>query len=479
VIGATLDVLCIGAAGAAEYEDLRDAGLQVERAGSLVEAMERLRTARVVLVVVDGEICAYRERDVFSSLRDAGVSASIALYPQSLAWRAARAIEAGADDAFALPAAPGAVRARATSLIAAARRARGPTSGGLSDAMALQSLVADVSVINRSVGDLDRALDQVLRCFERRSGATRCSLLLVDTAHGELTVAKSVGFPDAAPRPPVPVGRGPAGEVAKSGAPLLAADVAQLREFRDSRPRPSDAASYRTRSCLILPLRASRGVVGVVCLADKASGRAFDEADLGPLRFLADQSAQTVENALQFRQMRDLATIDELTGLGNRRHFQNALEREIQRARRYRRQLSLALFDVDHFKQYNDACGHPAGDRALATLGRILRESLREVDIVARYGGEEFALILPETAPGAGTSPFPFLERLRQRVATEVFPGEESLPSGKLTISGGVACFPDDAETPDDLVQAADRALYVSKGRGRNSITYRDQRVSA
>jgi diguanylate cyclase (GGDEF)-like protein len=333
-----------------------------------------------------------------------------------------------------------------------------------------------MAVINRSVADLDRVFDEIVDCFARRADATRCSLLLVDDAKGELRVARAAGFPDATTRPPVPIGKGLAGHVAKTGWPLLAADVEQLDEVRANRLPGADAAAYRTRSCLILPLSASRGVVGVVCLADKASGRAFDESDLGPLRFLADQAAQTLENALAFRQMRDLATIDELTGLGNRRLFQRALDREFQRAKRYGGHLTLALFDVDHFKKYNDACGHPAGDRALATIGRILRESLREVDSVARYGGEEFAVILPATAPqaGAGLSPFPFLDRLRRRVEAEAFPGEEALPSGKLTISGGVASYPSDAETPADLLDAADRALYVSKDRGRNTITYRD-----
>jgi diguanylate cyclase (GGDEF)-like protein len=212
-----------------------------------------------------------------------------------------------------------------------------------------------------------------------------------------------------------------------------------------------------------------------VCLADKRSRLPFDDADLGPLRFLADQVAQSIENALQFRQMQDLAAIDELTGLANRRQFQRSLEREVQRARRYDRQVTLAMFDVDHFKKYNDTCGHQAGDRALATIGEILRTSLRDVDIVARYGGEEFAVILPETAarPGAPVSPFPFLERLRRRIEEAVFPGEEKLPGGRLTVSGGVASFPDDAQTLEDLIRTADEALYVSKARGRNRITYR------
>ncbi len=473
MIAATLDVLCVGGGESAAFEELRAAGFDVERADSLVNAMEFLRSARVTLVVADAEVCAGREADVFAALRDAGVSATIAVYPPELAWRAARAVGAGADDAFALPAAPGLVRARAASLLAAARRSGRPPAAASSDDA---SLVADVAAVHRSVNDLDRALDEILRRFGRRTDATRRSILLVDDERRELHVRKAVGLPDAAPRAPVPLGSGLAGRAAKSGRPLLVADVEQFRAGLHERAPSPDSATYRTRSCLLLPLRAARGVIGVVCLADKASGRPFEESEVPPLALFADQAAQAVENALQFRQMSELATIDELTGLGNRRHFRRALEAEIQRAKRYGRHLSLALFDVDHFKKYNDSCGHPAGDRALAKIGRILRESLREADIVARYGGEEFAAILPETAPrpDAGASPFPFLERLRRRVATEAFPGEAALPSGKLTISGGIACWPDDAETPDDLVAAADRALYASKARGRNTITYRD-----
>jgi len=474
VITSTLDVLCIGAGGAAEYEALRAAGLQVERADTLVAAMERLRTAHAALVVADADVCAYREREVFESLRDVGVSATIALYPQALAWRAPRAIDAGADDAFTLPTPPGAVRTRALALLAAARGAAPAAPSSLDDD-SLASLVADITAVNRQIGDLDRALEEIVRAFVRRSSATRCSVLLLDEAHATIRVAKAVGLPDATERPPVAVGEGLAGRVAKTGAPLVAPDVNRLEGDG------ATDASYRTRSCLLVPLRAPRGVIGVVCVADNADGSAFGDEDLETLLPLAEQCAQSVDNALQFRQMRDLATIDELTGVGNRRHFQRMLERELKRAERYGRRMTLALFDVDHFKKYNDSCGHPAGDRALATIGRLLRESLRDVDIVARYGGEEFAVILPETAPrpGDGAGPYPFLERLRARVETEAFPGEEALPSGKLTLSGGVASFPDDGKTAEELVQAADRALYLSKDRGRNTITYRGAPLTA
>jgi diguanylate cyclase (GGDEF)-like protein len=474
VIGGPLDVLLVSRSEPAEMEEVRATGLRVERSDSLVAAVGRLRAGRASLVIAGGDVCSGREREAFETLREAGAAAVLALYPPELAWHAPRAMSLGADDGIALPAHPGAVAARALRLARPGPAAKAPPAPR-ADAT-IESIVGDIAVINRSVGDLERLLDQVVQVFARRSGAERCSIMLLDEPRAELTVRKALGLPDGPPRPPVPVGRGFAGHVAKTGLPLLVADVDHVRAevAPDSAP-----GAYRTRSCMLLPLRAARGVIGVVCLADKATGAAFDESELGPLRFLSDQVAQSVENALQFRQMQDLAAIDELTGLANRRQFQRSLDREIQRARRYDRQVTLALFDVDFFKKYNDSCGHQAGDAALATIGAILRSSLREVDIVARYGGEEFAVILPETAarPGGDASPFPFLERLRRRVEESAFPGEEKLPGGRLTISGGIACFPDDAQTAEDLVREADQALYVSKARGRNVITYRGNRI--
>jgi diguanylate cyclase (GGDEF)-like protein len=473
MISAALDALCIGDRGAAVRADLRDAGLRVETADTLVVAFERLRSTRATLVVADGDVCVGREHAVFSSLRDAGVAATIALYPQSSAWRAPRAVAAGADEAFTLPAAPGAVRRRALALIEATRGSSSNADVREVADKTLQSLFADIAAINRDVGDFDHVLDEVVRRFAGRADAARCSLLLVDEERGDVGVAKAVGLPDGVARSRVPLGTGLAGSVAKTGSPLFVSDVDRLAAEGRVRTNPADAAGYRTKSCVVLPLRTSRGVIGVVCLSDKASGSAFEQSEMAPLMLLADQAAQTVENALQFRKMRDLATIDQLTGVGNRRHFDQMFERELSRAKRYGRRLTLALFDVDHFKKYNDACGHQAGDRALTTIGRLLRESLRDVDIVARYGGEEFAVILPETARSSedGTNPLKFLERLRLRVERQPFPGEEALPSGNLTISGGVATYPEDGATVEELVRSADRKLYASKDRGRNSIT--------
>lgn len=158
------------------------------------------------------------------------------------------------------------------------------------------------------------------------------------------------------------------------------------------------------------------------------------------------------------------AVTDGLTGLYNHEYFVGALRRETQRSKRHGLKVSLAMIDVDDFKHLNDTLGHPEGDRALAESAALLVQSLREIDIAARYGGEEFALILPDT-PRMGA--FVVADRIRRRIE-EHFRRHGELP---LTVSAGVATFPDDAADVEQLVKRADEALYRSKRDGKNRVT--------
>jgi diguanylate cyclase (GGDEF)-like protein len=162
-------------------------------------------------------------------------------------------------------------------------------------------------------------------------------------------------------------------------------------------------------------------------------------------------------------QLESLATTDGLTGLKNRRTFDQRLEEEFLRARRYGAPLSLLLLDVDKFKQYNDSFGHPAGDEVLIGVGKILADGVRATDIAARYGGEEFALILTGTeAPGAMI----LAERLRQKIEGKEWPNRE------VTASIGVATFRTEMRSRAEMTAAADAALYASKEAGRNRVTH-------
>ena len=162
---------------------------------------------------------------------------------------------------------------------------------------------------------------------------------------------------------------------------------------------------------------------------------------------------------------------DELTGLNNFRYFQTVLGTEVERARRYGKQLSILVVDIDHFKNYNDTHGHPMGNMVLKGVSSALKETLRNVDVLARYGGEEFVALLPETSKENAVRA---AERVREAVAACEFPGAETQPEGAITISVGGANFPDDAKVARDLLEKADKALYAAKHAGRNRAVFHD-----
>jgi diguanylate cyclase (GGDEF)-like protein len=154
-----------------------------------------------------------------------------------------------------------------------------------------------------------------------------------------------------------------------------------------------------------------------------------------------------------------LSTTDSLTGLENHRSLMQRLDEEEARSKRERRNFSVLVGDVDHFKQYNDAFGHPAGDDVLKAISDIMREAARPVDCVARYGGEEFVVLMPDTSAADALE---LAEHIRARVAAKKFMGR------KMTLSIGVASFPEDADNAEALISVADEALYQAKREGRD-----------
>lgn len=183
-------------------------------------------------------------------------------------------------------------------------------------------------------------------------------------------------------------------------------------------------------------------------------------------RMLERSLRYAVKLSESFAALRQLATVDALTGLLNRREFDRLLKEEQERAVRFTQPLSLLLLDLDHFKQVNDTHGHPVGDQVLHAIARRIVANVRSVDRVARYGGEEFAVVLVQGAPEFAVSA---AERIRAAIAAE-----SVVTSGGLvlsvTASIGVATLPVHGETPETLVAAADKALYAAKSAGRNRV---------
>ena len=226
---------------------------------------------------------------------------------------------------------------------------------------------------------------------------------------------------------------------------------------------PGSVETFKeSQSRMCIPLISFGQTVGVLVLDSKRED-AFNPADASPLESVADICATAIQNAHYVERVRHLANIDGLTGIFNRRYFEKQIADELERSRRYDTELTVVMVDIDHFKRLNDEFGHLLGDEVLRQVSSIFSQQLRKNDVVCRYGGEEFAILLPQTNFQQAQA---VAEKLRKVVEAWQFPG---VPR-PVTISSGVASCPAHGATRDDVVKAADAALYTAKQSGRNCV---------
>lgn len=243
---------------------------------------------------------------------------------------------------------------------------------------------------------------------------------------------------------------------AKSRPDELVYRAASTVQMVTRRGRNSASGASITSNALALLIDSE--VIGVLAFT-RNRDRELSTSTQDTLRLLADQAALAIKNARRFEEMSKQAYTDSLTGLPNRRALDMRLEDETRRSSRYRHSFTLAMFDVDGFKEINDTYGHPIGDRVLQHVIGCMREQLRETDFFARYGGDEFAIILPETDYQIATC-------LSSRLETVVKDCEIDLPGGdqlSVEISVGLASYPQHAISASALMIAADQALYQAK----------------
>lgn len=221
-----------------------------------------------------------------------------------------------------------------------------------------------------------------------------------------------------------------------------------------------------------VPVRIGRAGLGIMAVAG-SDPQAFLQEDLQILEFLRPQIAMILENAILHKRTAELAITDGLTGLSTHRYFQEAIDREIGRAKRLKLTFSLVMLDIDNFKSLNDTFGHLEGDKVLKDIAKIMRNQVRDTDTVARYGGEEFVVILIDTPKdGARIT----AERIREAIEKNKF-----VLAGRrvvVTASLGIATYPDDAEAKQEIIKVADTALYKAKMSGKNKVCSSEEEES-
>jgi diguanylate cyclase (GGDEF)-like protein len=215
-------------------------------------------------------------------------------------------------------------------------------------------------------------------------------------------------------------------------------------------------------SRICIPLISFGQTLGILAL-DSAMPDAFRDGDLQSLESVADICATAIQNAHYVERVKQLAYLDGLTGIFNRRFFELRILEEIERARRYSTAMAVIMADIDHFKRLNDEFGHVLGDEVLRQVSSLFQQQVRRIDVVCRYGGEEFAILLTQAS---SENALLIAEKLRKTVAGWQFPGVPCT----VTISTGVAALPEHGTTRDALVKAADAALYTAKQSGRNRV---------
>jgi len=290
------------------------------------------------------------------------------------------------------------------------------------------------------------------------------SLLLLDEARAELVFEIVVGEGAERLKPMrLPLDEGIAGHVARSGEPLLLADARADSRFAT---RFDEASGLVTGSVLAAPLLARGRVLGVIELVNPRGAHPFDEDDLRTLRALSDYAAIAIDNARAYERIRELTLRDDHTGLFNARHLWQQLASEVERSKRTGRPFSLVFLDLDRFKAVNDRHGHQVGSAVLKEVGELVRQRVRPGDVPVRYGGDEFVVLLPETGPAEALG---LAERLRQAVNAAVFLRERGL-AVQVTASFGLASFPGDGGSAEELLQRADAAMYQVKETTRDGI---------
>ncbi len=468
---------------------LREHGYDTRGVTSCAAAVDATRDFEPDLVLMDGQLLEEGGPDTLTVLKgeprwlDLPVLVTSSRAPEEVVERA---LANGATDVLRKPLRSGELLARiganlrSRSALDVTRRqlegAQTALAQAREEAQAGRTLMAIMREVSADLSS-EEIYHVLVRRVARALGLFRCSVILARP--GELSAVVPAAYDDPSVRNiALNLEKYPEVRVAlEAGRPVLIPDLMVHPLFAELRQRWEREGTYvPTRSVIALPFFVDRQQAGVFLLRRGVGEPLLTDEDVTFADSVVKAAVASIQRAHLLEVARAdnvrlaaLAQTDPLTQVLNRRALTERLVSELDRARRYGHSVAVLMLDLDHFKKVNDTRGHLVGDGVLKDTAEILRTAVRSADFVARYGGEEFVVVLPETAlDGAIT----FAERLRDRVATASFPGGGEGPLA-MTVSIGVSLFPAPRITSaDDLLAAADTALYRAKGDGRNTVRH-------
>ncbi len=325
-------------------------------------------------------------------------------------------------------------------------------------ALGMEALYDTAMEINAQT-ELPTLLQAIVQRAAGLIGAPKAALFLMSPGGNDLELV--ICRPPEELQAMLRLGEGLAGQVALSGEALILNDYSQWEGEERS---PVVAGEPRPGRAMGVPLTVAGKVIGVLTVQDDRPG-VFNAEEVRLANLFADQAALAIEKARLYAEVQRLATVDDLTGLLNRRGLWEFGRREFERARRFNRALAVIFLDIDHFKQINDTHGHAIGDQVLRNLSDRLRANTREVDVVARYGGEEFVILLPEVEMPVAAQ---IAERLRSTMSE--IPADTGQGPVKISISLGVVQLTSEVQDLASLLDKADQAMFAAKQHGRNRV---------
>ncbi len=309
--------------------------------------------------------------------------------------------------------------------------------------------------------NLDALAKEILPSMTKAISITRASLLLQDSDSGDFSV--QFAYPKAKREVKDELRFSADSSIVawldKKSSPINPVQIGNIPEFRGLWQVEKEQLAGSDLG-LLYPLKSRDKLIGILALGKKQSGGLYSHEDIGLVASIANQAGIIIENAQLYTHAKIRANTDELTGLYNHRHFHERLEQEIARGSRFGSTFSLIMMDIDLFKAYNDIYGHLAGDQVLRRVGKYIESSIRSIDLAFRYGGEEFAIILPEARLDDA---YKVAERIRKTIESKT--SSRAMP---ITVSLGLANWPNDGVMKEEIIGRADVALYRAKQTGRN-----------